>query len=81
MTTKKSTGLAQFTAKRTEPAAQPQGERTRGKKETVALTVRVSRADWSRLHQLATDEGISLQTLALRGLSSEFVKRGLPSIA
>jgi hypothetical protein len=47
----------------------------------VALTVRLGKDDWRRLHQLATAEGVSLQSLALDGLSLVFARRGLPPIA
>jgi hypothetical protein len=54
--------------------------RRRGQGETVALTVRLRRADWERLHQLAVAEGVSLQQLALTGLSKIFAGKGLPGI-
>ena len=40
--------------------------RKRGKGETVAITVRLTRSQWERLHQFAVSEGDSLQGLALR---------------
>jgi hypothetical protein len=57
----------------------PQGRR-RGQGETVALTVRLRRADWETLHQLAVAEGVSLQQLAVTGLSKVFTGKGLPGI-
>jgi hypothetical protein len=42
--------------------------------------VRLRRADWERLHQLAVAEGVSLQQLALTGLSKIFAGKGLPGI-
>lgn len=54
--------------------------RERGKKETVALTVRLPRGEWERLHRLAVSEGVSIQTLAVRGLSLVFREKGLPAI-
>lgn len=87
----KPTGLAAFTRK--PPAAQPlpaedppakpslPGSRRRGKGEIVALTVRPPRADWERLHQLAVAEGVSLQTLAVEGLSKVFAEKGLPGLS
>lgn len=60
-------------------ASAPAGRR-RGTGETVALTVRVSRDDWQRAHQLATAQGVSLQHLMLRGLSAVFAEEGLPGI-
>jgi hypothetical protein len=87
----KPTGLAAFTGKKATPAAPLQAEtpiiaeafsgtRKRAQGETVALTVRVGRTDWARLHQLAVAEGVSLQALALLGLSKVFAEHGLPPI-
>ncbi len=83
--TTKPTGLAAFTRNRgaqaplpDEPA--PKSGRKRAQGETVALTVRVPRAEWARLHQLAVAEGVSLQSLALTGLSKVFAEHGLPPI-
>lgn len=84
----KQTGLAAFTRKQAvtqneiqiiveEPAAT---ERKRGKGEVVSLTVRLPRADWERLHQLAVSEGTSIQQLAVRGLSKVFADKGLPGL-
>lgn len=86
MSKPKSTGLAAFTRKSSTPlsqehvAAEPMA-RKRGKGDIVALTVRLSRADWERLHQLALSEGTSLQQLALRGFSKLFAEKGLPGIS
>jgi hypothetical protein len=79
----KPTGLAAFTARKTAPetAQVTPTERKRGKGEVVALTVRLSRADWERVHQLAVAEGTSIQQLTIRGLSKVFAEKGLPSIA
>lgn len=83
---KKPTGLAAFTGGRggapaeAKPIEAPSGARKRAQGETVALTVRVSRADWARLHQLAVAEGVSLQSLALVGLSKVMAEHGLPPI-
>jgi hypothetical protein len=90
----KTTGLAAFTrrntsavpsdepsSQRSESASRPQtASRRRGQGATVALTVRISRPDWERLHQLAVSEGVSLQELAVRGLSQVFAAKGLPGI-
>ncbi len=81
----KPTGLAAFTQR---SAATPNDEekkpqataRKRGRGETVALTVRLSRADWERLHQLAVSEGTSIQQLAVSGLSTIFASKGLPGL-
>jgi hypothetical protein len=78
----KPTGLAAFTRKGATPEqpAEAQGARKRAQGETVALTVRLPRAEWARLHQLAVSEGVSLQTLAIRGFDKVFADHGLPPI-
>jgi hypothetical protein len=77
----KPTGLAAFTQKSAPARSEgepkgPQPRRKRGRGETVALTVRLSRADWERLHQLAVSEGTSIQHLAVTGLSTVFASKG-----
>jgi hypothetical protein len=86
----KSTGLAAFTQKKPPQAEQTRDETTpqsggttrrrRGTRETVALSVRLPRSAWERLHQLAVSEGESIQTLAVRGLNKIFAEKGLPGI-
>lgn len=84
----KSTGLAAFTRKRdtdqgnaeTAAGQQAPAQRTRGKGDSVALTVRLTRAQWERLHQLAVAEGTSIQKLAVDGLSRIFTGKGLPGL-
>lgn len=83
--TTKPTGLAAFTRNRGAQAPLPEAPapktgRKRAQGETVALTVRVPRAEWARLHQLAVAEGVSLQSLALTGFSKVFAEHGLPPI-
>lgn len=82
-----STGLAAFTRKTPAPVDSSNDQiegappaRQRGKGEVVALTVRLPRADWERLHQLAVAEGTSIQQLAVRGLSRIFTDKGLPTL-
>lgn len=84
----KSTGLAAFTRKSvtaseidgTSGASLSSGERQRGKKDVVALTVRLQRGEWERLHQLAVSEGRSIQALAVQGLNKVFTEKGLPKL-
>ena len=57
-----------------------ESERQRGKKEIVSLTVRLHRAEWERLHQFAVSEGVSIQTLMIRGLDRVFTEKGLPKL-
>lgn len=55
--------------------------RQRAQKSVVAMSFRISRVDWERLHQLAMTDGVSINTLTLRGLSKLFEERGLPGIS
>lgn len=95
MTTKAPTGLARFAKKAQTETAAPQmqldgvqdapdgptaAKRQRGKGDTVALTVRLSRGDWERLHQLAVSEGDSIQGLCVDGLNLVFKSKGLPPL-
>lgn len=90
----KVTGLASFTKRGQQSesiesgsqitstevlAAQPHA-RARAQKSIVAMSFRLSRQDWERLHQLAITEGVSINTLTLRGLSKLFEERGLPGM-
>lgn len=56
------------------------GKRGRGQGATVALTIRLSRGDWQRLHSLAIAEGTSLQVLGERGFSRLLEEQGLPGV-
>ena len=80
----KPTGLAAFTRKNAVTSqvisTTDFPARQRGKKEVVALTVRLQRAEWERLHQLAVSEGLSIQALAVRGLNRVFTEKGLPQL-
>jgi hypothetical protein len=91
--TKKPTGLAAFTNKKvpvpqgpieegitSQQVKEKPSKRKRGTRDIVALSVRISRADWKRLHELALDEGISINQLALKGFSRLFKEKGLPGI-
>jgi hypothetical protein len=71
------------TSTSSSPAA-PQLKRKklgRGQGESVSLTVRLHRADWERVHQLAVAEGTSIQQLATYGLSKVFAEKGLPALS
>lgn len=82
---KEPTGLAAFTQRNASTSIESEQrleapKRQRGRGKTVALTVRLSRADWERLHQLAVSEGTSIQQLAVAGLSKIFASKGLPGM-
>jgi hypothetical protein len=48
----------------------------RGQGGTVALTVRLSKADWMTLRQFAMTQGETLQTIAVNGFNRELVAKG-----
>ena len=75
-------GLAEFaTSRAAAPAVRSTGgngaRRKRGQGDVVALTVRLSHAQWDRMHTLARQEGISLQELAIEAIAEKFATRGL----
>lgn len=74
-----SQAVATAIAPATTATAQPHA-RARAQKSVVAMSFRISRPDWERLHQLAITEGVSINTLTLRGLSKLFEERGLPGM-
>lgn len=69
------TAVAATPATQTQPHA-----RARAQKAVVAMSFRITRQDWERVHQLAITEGVSINTLTLRGLSKLFEERGLPGM-
>lgn len=83
----KATGLAAFSRKNTGTESYEGGaaevgseKRSRGKGDVVALTVRLPKAEWERIHQLAVSEGLSIQALAVKGFSNIFKEKGLPPL-
>jgi len=48
----------------------------RGMGETVALTVRLPKADWMALRQYAMMEGETLQSIAVRAFNRELTTKG-----
>lgn len=63
-----------------QPTPTPPHARARAQKAIVAMSFRITRQDWERVHQLAITEGVSINTLTLRGLSKLFEERGLPGM-
>ena len=61
--------------------AQDENRIRRGKGETVALTVRLPKADWMTLRQFAMSEGETLQTIAVNGFNRELIAKGHPPLS
>lgn len=77
----RKTGLAAFTQRQQAPEETPPPKRRkRGQGDQVSITVRLTRAQWERLHQFAISEGDNLQGLALRGLSALLKEKGLEEL-
>jgi hypothetical protein len=78
----KKNRLAKFTEKQTTTSARELAaaahKRSRGKGESVAITVRLPKDAWMRLQMFAMSEGLSLQTLAVSGFNRELAAKGLP---
>lgn len=56
-------------------------KRRRGAGETVALSLKIARRDWTRLHEVAVADGVSLTDLMKEGLSLALGKRGLAPLS
>jgi hypothetical protein len=55
----------------------PKDDRVRrGKGETVALTVRLPKADWMALRTFAMEQGESIQTIAVNAFNRELRAKG-----
>jgi hypothetical protein len=83
MTTKTKGNLATFTGKATAAMAKPpenEDRVRRGAGDTVAITVRLSKANWKTLRNFAIDKGETLQTLAINGFNRELGASGLPPL-
>ena len=48
--------------------------------DVVHVTLRLDREQWERAHQLARSEGVSLNQLAIDGISKLLEDRGLPAL-
>lgn len=86
MTTKKGS-LADFAVQKPAQTLADTRERTtgvidrqRGKGSMVSLTVRVSRDQWQRIHELALHDGHSINALAIEGISRLFQEKGLKTL-
>ena len=87
MTTIKKSSLADFAVNKPAAAVVAEAsasttvaDRQRGKGSMVSLTVRVSRDQWQRIHELALHEGHSINALAIEGISRLFLEKGLKSL-
>jgi hypothetical protein len=80
----RKTGLAAFTGSQDPKTrgqdATPDEIRTKAKGDTVAVTLRLTREQWERVHQLALAEGVSLTRLTTFALSKVFQEKGLPGL-
>jgi hypothetical protein len=54
--------------------------RGRGKGSVVCMSFRMERSDWRRIHDMALDEGLSMQELVFKGVAGIFKEKGLPPL-
>ena len=80
MPTAKDTGLAAFTDTSPTEEEQPSRIRTKGKGKWVHNQLRMTHDQWELSHQFARSEGISLNRLALLGISKLREDKGLPGL-
>jgi hypothetical protein len=78
--TGKGTGLSAFNKRPAEVEPATTNGKSRGAGDSVAITVRLSKANWIRLRNVVMDEGVSLQELAVRGFNRELKAKGLPPL-
>jgi hypothetical protein len=67
--------------KKTVGLEQEENRVRRGSGETVALTVRLTKADWMRLKVFAMEQGETLQTIAVKGFNRLLVAKGEPPLS
>jgi hypothetical protein len=60
--------------------SQNEGRTRPGKGEMVAVTVRLTKADWKRLRQFAMNESETLQTIAVNGFNRELIAKDYPPL-
>jgi hypothetical protein len=70
------------TSERHDATASPRqsGKRKRAEGGTVALSLRLSKRDWVRLHEVALHDAVSLTELMRRGLDRVLADKGLPPL-
>ena len=79
----KKTGLAAFTDSQISAAHDSDtlaDVRTKAKGEIVRLSLRLTQDQWKRVHDLALNEGVSINQLTVHALSKLFQEKGLPGI-
>lgn len=82
MTTKpkKAPSLAEFLVKSADGAPKAAAPKAAREAKRKNLSLRLTHAQWRRVANLAMDLDLSVQELAVRGLSSLFTERGLPPL-
>jgi hypothetical protein len=81
MTPRRNEDTMKKKTKESADIPQNEGRSRPGKGETVAVTVRLAKADWKRLRQFAMDESETLQTIAVNGFNRELIAKGYPPLS
>jgi predicted HicB family RNase H-like nuclease len=79
----KDTGLSAFTETQevaVEERTTKANARTKATGKIVHAQLRLNHAQWERAHQFARSEGVSLNQLAIRGMSKLMEEKGLPGL-
>jgi predicted HicB family RNase H-like nuclease len=80
---KKDTGLSAFTDTQETAAEERTTQakaRTKATGKIVHAQLRLNRDQWERAHQFARAEGVSLNQLAIRGITKLMEDKGLPGL-
>jgi hypothetical protein len=79
----KDTGLSAFTETQeiaVEERTTKANARTKATGKIVHAQLRLNHAQWERAHQFARAEGVSLNQLAIRGITKLMEEKGLPGL-
>ena len=83
MAKEKDTGLSAFTETQeiaVEERATKANARTKATGKIVHAQLRLNRRQWELAHQFARSEGVSLNQLAIRGITKLMEEKGLPGL-
>ena len=83
MAKEKDTGLSAFTETQetaVEEQAASANVRTKATGKIIHAQLRLKPEQWERAHQFARAEGVSLNQLAIRGISRLLQDKGLPAL-
>jgi hypothetical protein len=76
----KQADIGSFLDTQDEQQEETPPRRRKGAKDIVCLTLRMSQSQWRKIHDLSLNEGLSINQLALDGISRLLKDKGLPPL-